>query len=85
MGGKAMSTPAPAQPVTVENLYYEIGVLSVANKFLSDEVSRLNTWIGTYGKELRAEVDKIEASANADGKVISTELKAVVDYFRSKL
>jgi hypothetical protein len=85
MGGKEMSTPAPAQPVTVENLYQEIGVLSVANKFLSNEVSRLNTWIDTYGKELRVEVDRIEASANADGKVISAELKAVVDYLRSKL
>jgi hypothetical protein len=80
-----MSTPEPAKPLTTDNLYQKIGVLSVSNEFLSNEVERLRTWIAVYGKELRAEIDSIEASASADGKTISAELKAVVDHIRAKL
>jgi len=80
-----MSTPEPAKPLTTDNLYQKIGVLSVSNEFLSNEVERLRTWITGHVQELRAEVDKIEASANADGKTISAELKSVVDHIRAKL
>ena len=80
-----MSTPEPAKPLTTDNLYQKIGVLSVSNEFLSNEVERLRTLITGHVQELRAEVDKIEASANADGKTISAELKSVVDHIRAKL
>jgi hypothetical protein len=59
--------------------------LSVNNEFLSNEVERLRAWIAAYSKEIHAEIESIEASANADGKTISAELKAVVDHIRAKL
>ncbi len=80
-----MSNPAPAQALTVDNLYHKIGVLSINNEFLSNEVERLNIWIITRVKEFESEIDKIEASAKVDGKAISEDVQAVINHIRAKL
>lgn len=80
-----MSTPAPAQPVTVDTLYQEIGVLSVSNKFLSNEVGRLNAWITNFSKDVQAEIAKIETEAEVEEKSVSDKIKAVVARVRAKL
>jgi hypothetical protein len=80
-----MSMPAPAEALTVQNLYHKIGVLSVNNEFLANEVERLNAWIRTHVLALEAEVTKLETEADVEEKTVADKIKAVISRVRAKL
>lgn len=77
-----MNTPEPAKPMTTDTLYQKIGVLSVSNEFLSNEVQRLNAWIGTMLTEAHAEIAKIEAEIEQGA---SQDMKSLVARIKAKL
>lgn len=80
-----MSTPTPAQPLTVENLYQKIGVLSVNNEFLSAEVGRLHAWIAMFHQDLHAEITKIETEVEVEEKTVADKVKAAIARVKAKL
>jgi hypothetical protein len=79
-----MQMPPVAQ-VTTDSLFQKIGTLTIHNEFLATEAQRWAGMVQQYTAELKAEVDKIEAEATAEGKTISEEVKTVIGRVRAKL
>lgn len=77
-----MATPAPAQQMTVNNLYQKIGALAINNDFLGAEVERLNAWIGAHVKGLEDEIKAIEAEIE---KGAETDVKSLLARVKAKL
>jgi hypothetical protein len=71
--------------LTADNLYHKIGVLSINNEFLANEVERLNSWISTHVKEFEAEVAKLETEAESEEQVVADKIKAVIARVKAKL